>query len=68
MEKGCYEEEVQPYRKMDYKPIIYIEQDLLSYNHVYVYINSLIRNTIPVNVRMRTDFIIEQTFHIDTWG
>ena len=24
MEKECYEEEVQPYRKMDYKPIIYI--------------------------------------------
>ena len=24
MERECYEEEVQPYRKMDYKPIIYI--------------------------------------------
>ena len=24
MEKECYEEEVQPYRKVDYKPIIYI--------------------------------------------
>ena len=24
MERGCYEEEVQPYRKMDYKPIIII--------------------------------------------
>ena len=24
MEKECYEEEVQPYRKTDYKPIIYI--------------------------------------------
>ena len=22
MERACYEEEVQPYRKMDYKPII----------------------------------------------
>ena len=24
MEKECYEEEVQPYRKMDHKSIIYI--------------------------------------------
>ena len=24
MEKECYEEEVQPYRRTDYKPIIYI--------------------------------------------
>ena len=29
MEKECYEEEVQPYRKADYKPIIY---------HIYIYI------------------------------
>ena len=26
MEKECYEEEVQPYRKLDYKPIIIIIQ------------------------------------------
>ena len=27
-ENDCYEEEVQPYRKMDYKPIIYILSDI----------------------------------------
>ena len=26
----CYEEEVQPYRKMDYKPIIYILSQILE--------------------------------------
>ena len=33
MEKECecYEEEVQPYRKTDYKPIIYIETAVIVY-------------------------------------
>ena len=29
-EYECYEEEVQPYRKTDYKPIIYITNRLIS--------------------------------------
>ena len=37
MEKECecYEEEVQPYRKTDYKPIIYKSQISWSYEIVY---------------------------------
>ena len=30
MERECYDEEVQPYRKMDYKPIIYIIWHLVN--------------------------------------
>ena len=30
MERACYEEKVQPYRKMDYKPIIIIIVKLFS--------------------------------------
>ena len=37
MEKECYEEEVQPYRKTDYKPIIYI----YIYSVVNVYLDHL---------------------------
>ena len=38
MEKDCecYEEEVQPYRKTDYKPIIYIYQIILTQSRHYL--------------------------------
>ena len=35
MEKECYEEEFQPYRKMDYKPIIYRATPLEMIGRVY---------------------------------
>ena len=32
----CYEEEVQPYWKMDYKPIIYIQQTTEKSNKIFI--------------------------------
>ena len=37
MDKECYEEEVQPYRKMDYKPIIYIYNSNYNYSITITY-------------------------------
>ena len=35
MEKECYEEEVQPYRKTDYKPIIIYNRYIIFYRYAY---------------------------------
>ena len=36
MENECYEEEDQPYRKTDYKPIIYITSIYYSAHFLYI--------------------------------
>ena len=52
----CYEEEVQPYRKTDYKPIIYISgliiiNGILPYNNIYNYqIIMFIRVVLLINI------------------
>ena len=43
LKKECYEEEVQPYRKTDYKPIIYISQ--LPCVRYYVVVKSSFKHT-----------------------
>ena len=48
MENECYEEEVQPYRKTDYKPIIYIQYD--SFDIIFVYQIS-VKNIFIVDIK-----------------
>ena len=61
MEKECYEEEVQPYRKTDYKPIIYISSaNLTNLDEVVPLLMSDIiikNNSGPMNVPWVTPLI-----------
>ena len=41
MKKECYEEEVQPYRKTDYKPIIIIMAIRILRSETFVYISRI---------------------------
>ena len=58
LERECYEGEVQPYRKTDYKPIIY---------HIYNYrIIMFIRVVLLININTNNSYItiiISMCFH-----
>ena len=61
MEKECecYEEEVQPYRKTDYKPIIYIRMTVFGIRNDHLLFHLVtFRSTSPIPLHRRV-----QSFH-----
>ena len=62
LKKECYKEEVQPYRKMKYKPMIYIYNGVCRLITYYLHISVLIMKFDLCNLNETNSFQIKLLF------
>ena len=62
LKKECYEEEVQPYRKTDYKPLIYIYISCPIPYHMFRYCVYMSSIHFPIHSRKRSAYALVYNF------